>query len=190
MCVWYRVARGNSRGAFKCVLFSVAFSQNQSPACVPPMLCMQTADIRHKEMAKMHKRKQSHGVLPLDDGNYDVSFWGAVHGSMHAAGMDAFFRARVFPPTNPHTYTYGSTMQRTSPGRTTSWCSSRRFPRSSTAAFAGASASLPLSLSFVFVVVVVGLRWRFALVTRRLPDGLPPRALSPTTTARWSWSLT
>lgn len=32
----------------------------------------QTADAKQSEMAKVHRRKQSHGVVPLDDGTYDV----------------------------------------------------------------------------------------------------------------------
>jgi hypothetical protein len=44
-------------------------SFSSSSSSLPP----QTADIRRSEMAKLHRRKQSHGVVSLDDGTYDVS---------------------------------------------------------------------------------------------------------------------
>lgn len=37
-----------------------------------PSFPPQTADAKQSEMAKVHRRKQSHGVVPLDDGTYDV----------------------------------------------------------------------------------------------------------------------
>jgi len=38
----------------------------------PPPTAAQTADARLAEMAKLHRRKQSHGVVPVDDGTFDV----------------------------------------------------------------------------------------------------------------------
>lgn len=57
-----------------------------------PSFPPQTADAKQSEMAKVHRRKQSHGVVPLDDGTYDVravliEMWTRVMG-MHRLALE------------------------------------------------------------------------------------------------------
>lgn len=69
----------------------------------------------------MHKRKQSHGVLPLDDGTYDVSMRASSSNRLGAAGTlsSPCCPIDTTPPFPiPHTYVR-SIMRWTTPGRTT-----------------------------------------------------------------------